>query len=98
MIATRGSLLISGGLKWCARRDSNSRPSASKADALIQLSYGRARTEFYDKLGRSCILPRKLLYCGPMAQTRRSVSKFGILIAFALTFTISAASGQASSG
>ncbi len=27
---------------WRARRDSNSRPSGSKPDALIQLSYGRA--------------------------------------------------------
>src|SRR5215469_3808404 len=33
--------------EWRARRDSNSRPSASKADALIQLSYGRAASQSY---------------------------------------------------
>jgi hypothetical protein len=32
--------------KWRARRDSNSRPSGSKPDALIQLSYGRAAKHF----------------------------------------------------
>jgi site-specific DNA recombinase len=31
---------------WRARRDSNSRPSGSKPDALIQLSYGRAAKPF----------------------------------------------------
>src|SRR5690349_12514926 len=29
--------------KWCARQDSNLRPLASEANALIQLSYGRVR-------------------------------------------------------
>jgi hypothetical protein len=28
--------------RWCARQDSNLRPLASEANALIQLSYGRA--------------------------------------------------------
>ena len=32
--------------EWRARRDSNSRPSGSKPDALIQLSYGRAKKHY----------------------------------------------------
>ena len=31
---------------WCARQDSNLRPLASEANALIQLSYGRALCDY----------------------------------------------------
>jgi hypothetical protein len=46
MAAWRKTSVLLG--KWRARRDSNSRPSGSKPDALIQLSYGRVEV-LYDR-------------------------------------------------
>ena len=55
---TGGSDQLATSASWCARLDSNQRPLASEANALIQLSYGRGAFNCIAKTTRPSLPPR----------------------------------------